>query len=242
MFQGVAEAELEKDLERTFKIFFSSSSEAVRGSNVHTHPALQCAVSELNRWKNHPHVMNVFLCTTEGSSPSQHRRSVRLRWRFLLVISVCCECWRFLNLHSQISCCVCALYHRWPVCGSAGADSQELHADRSRPAVLRQPVQRKRLQVADFPASCRLCFCVLSQQMIFMFITWKHPLWWVILTQLFVKISILITSCSSCFYVCGTKMSILQIVDCWRGEEIWCHKQIFLNSQLNYPVLWRITE
>lgn len=28
-FQGVAEAELEKNLERTFKIFFSSSSERV---------------------------------------------------------------------------------------------------------------------------------------------------------------------------------------------------------------------
>ncbi len=34
VFQGVAEAELEKDLERTFKIFFASSTEAV---SAHTH-------------------------------------------------------------------------------------------------------------------------------------------------------------------------------------------------------------
>ena len=38
VFQGVAEAELEKDLERTFKIFFSSSAEAVSG---HTHTNTQ---------------------------------------------------------------------------------------------------------------------------------------------------------------------------------------------------------
>lgn len=78
---------------------------------MYTHtPALHCAVSELNRWKNHPHVMNVFLFTTEGSSPSQHRRSVRSRWRFLLVISVCCESWRFLNRASSFTdlmLCVC---------------------------------------------------------------------------------------------------------------------------------------
>lgn len=39
------------------------------------------------------------------------------------------------------------LHWRWSVCGSAGGDSSEHHGNGGRPKVLRQPVQRKRLQV-----------------------------------------------------------------------------------------------
>lgn len=59
MLQGVAEAELEKDLERTFKILFYSAAEAVR-KHTHAHTHHQVCTGRKITFKSHN--KSTFLC------------------------------------------------------------------------------------------------------------------------------------------------------------------------------------
>lgn len=127
MFQGVAEAELEKDLERTFKIFFSRRREGVSGHRLHQvgmgggKPLDQCSFSRRR-----------VLRSALQESALEVRRSPSVN--------------PLQTLLSRGSCCIFGGL-RWSLRGPAGGDSLELHADGGRAAVLRQPVQRERLQV-----------------------------------------------------------------------------------------------